>query len=194
MFGKDEYPKRFCLREIVAENLSDDSNLWLTTRGFAPSKPKTYETSLVIPLYCPEGRFLGNQLRDVNDDNVDTKYTLTNNIYDPLVKTDPQIIKGIQVICEGSLDCMLLRLNGINASTTLGLKAYRVKKAFEDLTERVIFIFDEDESGRSFARRYKNIALNYKVAFPYKDVCELFQADKEGFITWLGKLKKLTQA
>jgi len=194
MFQKSEYPKRFCLREIVAENLSDDSSLWLTTRGFAPSEPKIYETSLVIPLYCPEGRFLGNQLRDVNDDNVDTKYTLTNNIYDPLVKTDPQNIKGIQVICEGSLDCMLLRLNGVNASTTLGLKAYRVKKAFEDLTERVIFIFDNDQPGNHFAKKYNNRAMRYSTPTQYKDVCDFFQADREGFTSWLDRLKKLTQA
>jgi hypothetical protein len=192
MFKKDEYPKRFHLKEIVAENLCEDKNLWLISRGFAPPEPKTYDTCLVIPLYCPEGRFLGNQLRDVNDDNVDTKYTLTNNIYDPKVKTTPDNIKGIQVICEGTLDSLLLRLKGVNAYTTLGLKAYRVKQAFEALEERTLFIFDNDMSGHHFSKKYTQKAMRYSVPQQYKDVCSFFEADKKGFHSWLSKLLTLT--
>lgn len=187
-----EYPKKFLLKEIIEENLSDDDSLWMSSRGFMPPNPLTYESNLVIPLYNPDGYMVSKQLRDVNDENVDTKYSLTNNVYDLLVKTTPENIRAMRVICEGTLDCLLLRMNCINAFTTLGLKAYRLKKVFEELEERVIIIFDNDTAGNYAAKKYGKYAMRYSVPAHYKDVCDFHLRDKIGFEKWLNRLMDLT--
>jgi hypothetical protein len=189
---KTEYPKRFLTTQVVEEQIVSESSVWKTSRGFSPIEAKIYESCLVIPLYSLEYQFLGYQLRNINDNNVDTKYSVTKTIYDPIVFTTNDKIEGVLVICEGTMDCLLLRLLGINACTLLGLKSHRVKRAFESITDQIIYIFDNDSVGKQFAKIYSSRGLNYIVPTQYKDINEFYLKDRDSFNIWISKLRKLT--
>jgi len=191
------YPLKYSLYEIGLESFTYNHDIWNASRGFTPSAPlyfkDIFDTDfLVIPLYNKYGDLISYQLRDINDINTDTKYKLTKPVYDSFVKTDSKDIKGRKVICEGTVDCVLLREHGINAWTCLGLKKFKILRLLEELEdERFIYIMDNDSYGKFFSKKYFSTqGISMDTPNYVKDINELFQLDKSIFLKWLHSLKK----
>ncbi len=197
---KSGYPKRHNLYDLGSSNFSKDINMWKESRGFIPSLPLSFidefQTQfLVVPLYSDE-KLLSYQLRDINDEETETKYKFTKPVYDSFVKTDKDEIPGRKVICEGTMDCMLLREHGVNAFTCLGLKKFKIIRMLEELEgEQFLYVLDNDSYGKFFAKRYlSKQGLGVNTPPTVKDVNDLFKSDKSLFLSWLNRLKKLTLA
>jgi len=194
------YPKRYNLYDLRNVDFKKDTAMWKESRGFIPSQTLSYTDEigyefLVIPLYS-EDRFVSYQLRDIHDDVTETKYKLTKPVYDTIVKTDNHDIPGKKVICEGTIDCMILREHGINAWTCLGLKKFKVIRMLEELEgDKFIYVVDNDVSGKYFSKRYlSKQGICYSLPYIVKDVNELFIQDKSLFLRWLCNLKKLSNS
>jgi hypothetical protein len=188
------YPKKFVFEDSFKEELiSTSNNLWLTTRGFCPLIPLTYQNSLVISLYTESGDFLSYQLRNLSTDDITEKYKLINPVYETYVKTDDKEITGDKVFCEGTIDCVLLRENNINAFTTLGLKKGRLSRLIRELHETFIFIPDNDLAGRTAIRQLKRDAIIIHIPAGSKDINDLYKSNLNQFNLFIEKLKILTQ-
>lgn len=195
---KSGYPKRYSLYDLGSAQFQKDIEMWKESRGFIPSSSLTYIDDfktqfLVVPLYS-EGSLISYQLRDINDTNVETKYKLTKPVYETIVSTDNKTLEGLKVICEGTMDCLILREHGVNAHTCLGLKKFKVTRLLEELEgEQFIYVLDNDPSGNFFSKRYfGKYGVGVKVPLVVKDVNDLFVQDKGLFLRWLNNLKKLT--
>lgn len=198
---KHGYPKKYNLYDLNISSFKKDSTMWSEQRGFVPSAPLTYlddfnSEFIVIPLYSQEGDLVSYQLRDIHDEDTETKYKFTKPVYETIVKTDNKDIPGRKVVCEGSVDTVLLREHGINAYCCLGLKKFKILRMLEELEgEKFIFIGDNDHYGKFFSKRYlSNQALIYNAPPIAKDPNDLFIKDKSFFLRWLANLKKLCLA
>lgn len=196
---RHSYPKKYSLFDIGLESFAYNHDIWKESRGFVPSAPLFYQDELdanylVTPLYNKYNELISYQLRDINDEDVETKYKITKPVYDSFVKTDDRDLPGRKVICEGTMDCVVLREHGINAWTSLGLKKFKVIRLLEELEdERFIYIVDNDHYGKFFSKKYfSKQGVSLDVPSFVKDVNELFITDKEVFLNWLMRLKKFT--
>lgn len=195
---KSGYPKSFNLYDLGSSSFKKDTNMWKQCRGFTSSSALSYVDEfncefLVIPLYGENG-FVSYQLRDINDEETETKYKFSRPVYDTLVKTDNKDIPGRRVVCEGSIDCMILREHGINAWTCLGLKKFKIVRMLEELEgEQFLYVLDNDSYGKFFAKKYFSI-VGIEMSLPpvMKDINDLFIKDKSNFLRWIQGLKRLT--
>lgn len=195
---KHQYPKKYNLCDLDISSFKSDTQMWKVSRGFIPSMPLSYvdefETDhLVVPMYDKDNELLAYQLRDINDTETETKYKITKPIYEAYVKTDNRDISGRMVICEGTMDCVLLREHGINAWTTLGLKKFKILRLIEELEGvRFIYVLDNDQPGKYFAKRYfSKTGIGWEIPTVFKDINELFKIDKTTFFKYLQSLKKI---
>lgn len=193
------YPKSYSYQDIDIKDLRQSKSHWLDSRGFVPKNPLVFKDlgnsiHLAIPLYDRDNRLISFQLRDINDTNVDTKYKLTKKVYDGYVKTDDLDLQGRLVLCEGTIDSMVLRKHGINAWTCLGLKKFKIERILDELDgDKFIYITDNDSLGNYFAKKvFNNHGLCYKVPPVALDINDLFKNQKSLFIKWCKDLKCLT--
>jgi hypothetical protein len=198
---KHSYPKKYSLFEVGLESFTYSTDMWESSRGFIPSTPLTYTDEfdvdhLVTPLYNKYNELVSYQLRDINDTEVETKYKITKPVYDSFVKTDDKTLPGRRLICEGTIDCILLREHGVNAWTSLGLKKFKIIRLLEELEdEKFIYTLDNDQAGKYFCKKYfSKQAVKMDVPSYVKDINELFNLDKSIFLKWLTSLKRLTSA
>lgn len=198
---KHSYPRKYSLYEIGLESFTYNHEIWKGSRGFVPTAPLYYQDPIGIdyivnPLYNKYNSLISYQLRDINDENTETKYKITRPVYDAFVKTDEEDIPGLKVICEGTMDCTLLRKHGINAWTSLGLKTFKVKRLLEELEdERFLYVLDNDSSGKFFSKKFfSRHGIEMDVPKFVKDVNELFKVNPEYFLKWAHKLKTFSNS
>ena len=188
------YPKTFkYASEFNPDKIEVNPNLWINHRGFTPLENAfAYEKNLLLNLYSEDGDFLSYQIRESYNDDVETKYKLTKPIFNSFVKTDIRELKGIKIILEGSIDCLLLREYGLNAYTTLGTKKWTIRRLLDDLCEPFIYIPDNDLIGKTARNLVKRHRIVYDVPFGYKDVNCLFLKSNSTFHRFINDLKELS--
>ena len=190
------YPQAFQYTLVKGDELVISKAKWIETRGFYPFEA-LYETNnqwLVQPLYSDYNQFLGYQIRDLTEEEAETKYKSSATIYHNLVKTDKRDLEGIKIICEGTIDCALLRMYGFNAFTCLGLKQSRLfnlRKELIDNETTAFFCFDNDNSGYEAMNIFKRLGLFLRVPFQYKDINEYLLKNKKDFLLWITNIKQL---
>lgn len=191
------YPLKFNLFSLGTDEFINNPAIWEEWRGFVPRSSLYYQDPfsseyLVIPLYSNE-RLVTYQLRDIHDDNVDTKYKFTKPVYDTHVKTDDRMLPGLQVLCEGSIDCMVLREHGINAWTTLGLKQFKIKRLLEEIEgSKFLYVLDNDKHGNYFSDKlFKFHGMEMKLPYGFKDINEMFVKDKGMFLKYIDSMKRI---
>lgn len=190
------YPKTFVIEEgqFDPDKVYQSERTWKDARGYIPKIPMTWDGNLVQPLFdiyenCP----LGYQIRMLNTEVMEEKYQLSKKVYDYLVKTDPENIDGMLIATEGTLDCSLLRSEGFNAVTTLGLKNARLKGAAEELrsTGKFIWMHDNDYAGRASRKFFQNDGQIICVYPQFKDLNEMLMKDPSAYNLFITTLRKI---
>ncbi len=192
------YPQQFNFTLIDPLELVISKSKWIELRGFNPKNSLWHPKKdwLVQPLFSEYNEFLGYQARDVFETNQELKYKLSSKIWHYYVKTDKEDIQGYKIICEGTIDCSLLRRVGLNAYTCLGLKKERLfflRKQLLEEEEKLFFCFDNDAIGKDCANILTSIGLFLRFPVVYKDINEFLLKDKQSFIQWIKQVKELTK-
>lgn len=176
------YQSKYTVVAASIELVSDPER-WKTERGFIPRKPyyETNSNSLAIPLYNEENQLIAVQFRrlDANINDSD-RYFLNKRIKNILVKTDKLDREGPRILCEGTLDTIVLReVYELNAWCVLGLKKYRLRQLSDYTTPQDLIIFDNDQAGIEAREYIKSIGLTgVYIPFNFKDICEFYTSSK----------------
>jgi len=187
------YPLKFSYEGQFDEKMVKTSkSTWLSSRGFSPKSPTVFNNSLVIPLYSESGDFITHQLRDLSTNDTELKYRLVDYLADLYVKTDDTELEGVKVLCEGTIDCLILREQGINAYTTLGLKKGRLNRLLSELNESFVFIGDNDIYGDVAVKKLQRKATIFQIPRAFKDINDFLKLDLQGFESFVDRLKMLT--
>jgi hypothetical protein len=187
------YPLKFSYEGQFDETMVKTSkSTWLSSRGFSPKSPTVFNNCLVISLYSESNDFLTYQLRDLSTNDTELKYKLVDYLADLYVKTDDKEIDGVKVLCEGTIDTLILREQGINAYTTLGLKKGRLNRLLSELNETFVFIGDNDIYGDLAVKKLQRRATIFQIPRAFKDVNDFMKLDLKGFESFIVRLKMLT--
>lgn len=199
--NRSNYPKyNYIAEKFDEEKLLENEDAWKNLRGFVPKHPYIYakrgNPQLALPVFSYwNSTLLCYQLRDfaTNIIDYDSRYSVTKKISGSLFKPDEDRINASPVILESLYEAALLRLYGINACATLGVKNYRMKRVdeiFQDREERYYVIGDNDKSGRYFGENFGGFPLIFDTSF--KDLNEFYKHDLKGFEKYMEFLYEMT--
>lgn len=201
--NSSSYPKfNYIADKFDVDKLILNEQVWENTRGFIPKYayyyPKRGNTQLALPVFSYfSGQLLCYQLRDIYSDitNFDSRYSVSKKLQGSLFKPDEYKIKLKPIILESLYEAALLRIYGLNACATMGVKPYRMRRVieiFQDMEEDYFVIGDNDRSGQYFRENLGGFPLIFDSA--YKDLNEFYKHDLEGFEKYVEFLYEMSSS
>lgn len=198
------YPSKHLQEETFNEKLLyENKTAWQNLRGFVPKNALAYNErlnqKLALPVYnYADNKFLGYQLRTflVSPKDFDNRYSLSKNFNGFLFKPDSDDLSNqYPIVLESLYEASLLRLYGINAVATLGVKTWRLNKVNEFFESDNFFVIgDNDRSGQFFESRLSGIPITIDPM--YKDLNDFLKsansACPEEFLDFINFVKQLT--
>lgn len=151
--------------------LKKDHREWLKARGISDTVidifklySETKNNSIVIPVRNYIGKTTFNKYRRDPASNEGNKYSYDFGGRVTLFNSECLYYTDIVIICEGELDCMVLKTNGYNAVTSTG-GALSFQKDWASLFEKkeVYVCLDNDHAGRMGTIRICEILPEAKV-------------------------------
>lgn len=194
-----DYPKK----QITAETFNEkfiykNAEAWQNIKNFVPLNPLAYNQRLnpclALQVYDYfTNKFLAYQLRTflVHPADFDSRYTLSKKVYGHLFKPDDNELLGKPVVLESLYEAALLRLYGINACATLGVKVYRIDKLNENFNDVDFFVIgDNDFSGNLFNKKLNGQPVIFDTRF--KDLQDFYVNAPREFQFFIEFLKEIT--
>ena len=198
--SKLAYPSKHIKENTFNEKLLyENKTAWFNLRGFVPKNALAYNErlnqKLALTVYdYTNDKFLGYQLRTflVSPKDFDNRYSLSKNFNGFLFKPDSDDLQNqYTVVLESLYEASLLRLYGINAVATLGVKIWRLNKVNEFFESDNFFVIgDNDKSGSFFESRLDGIPISFNPNF--KDLNDMFKNSPEEFSDLVAFIKQLT--
>lgn len=177
--------------------------LGVTEEEFGVTKENKwlFEEGFIVPVWGIRNELLFYINYDYRRDKSKKYLNIYTNFYDRkevemkmygLHNTKKAIEQDRIVVVEGLFDCIRLGMYGIPAVAVLGTKIMTYHKLYYKRFKRVIYIPDNDGSGESAARKFREQVPNseiYRIEGTYGDVDDFGKSGTREFEEWVKKLQ-----